>query len=101
MAEVTPNEDARQVFQNFLDGLGLGNMADLINQAVANSWDPSVFTAHVEADPRFKQAFPEIEAARNAGIAMNAGQVLEYRQGVKTMMSEAGMPKNFYDSADD
>ena len=95
------NEDARQVFQNFLDNLGLGHMVDLINEAVVNSWDPSVFTAKVEADARFKQAFPEIDAARKAGIEMNAGQVLEYRTGVKQIMSEAGMPKDFYDSADD
>lgn len=94
-------EDARQVFQGFLDSLGLGHMSDLITKAVTNSWDPATFTAHVEADQRYKDAFPEIAAGRAKGFEMNAGQVLEYRAGVKEVMGRAGMPVNFYNSPDD
>lgn len=96
-------EDARDYWNAQLKtwGLDTPEIQNLLTQTVTNSWSNEKLQTELFNTNSFKTAFPEYEASIRAGHPMDPASILEYRQNVKDVMFNAGLPPGFYDEPKD
>lgn len=95
--------DARDVWAGQLKAWGLDTpeIQDLLTRSVTETMSSEGLKAELFKTNTFNQSFPEYQASIQAGHPMDPGTILEYRQNVKSVMFNAGIPSGFYDSNQD
>lgn len=88
----TAQQGALAQLKDTLAYLGIGNLSQWAwKQIVAGKSQAEILLA-LQQTRTFREAFPEIEARRKAGLSpMNAGQVIQYRQQVRDILNTFGV----------
>lgn len=102
MAELTPGqEDNRQLLQSWLGQFNLSGLGTDVLSYLIDNRSVDYIKLKVLESPTFKQEFPEYQTAIDVGNPMSPAEILSYRETVKTLFTDFGLPSGFYDSKDD
>lgn len=87
-----------QMFKNY----GLSSLAPKIVDFVKRGYGPETITSLLQETPEYKKRFAGNELRRKKGLAvLSPAEYLSTEAAYKQVMSQAGMPANFYDKPED
>lgn len=93
---------ALSVVRETLDRYGLGSMAEWAWGQVQNGREFPEIMLELRTQPAFKQRFRAIEIRQANGLnAVSPETIIEYENRARDLMRSSGLPRGFYDDADD
>ena len=103
MADLTTDQNNQlAVLTEFLKRYNLTGLEGNVKDWIINGYNSERIDLELRGTDTFKQAFPEIEARRAKGLpAVSVDDVVNYRQTVKEVFFNAGLPAGFYDEPQD
>lgn len=101
-AETGANENAIELLKRTFANYGLESLADTITDFVRRGYKSDTISLMLQDTPAYKQRFSANEARKKAGLAvLSPAEYLATEAAYRQVMSAAGLPKGFYDSASD
>ena len=96
------NENAIELLKRTFANYGLESLADTITDFVRRGYKSDTISLMLQDTPAYKQRFAANEARKKAGLAvLSPAEYLATEAAYRQVMSAAGLPKGFYDSASD
>lgn len=94
--------DAFVAISNLFNTYGLGSLAGKIYDYVKNGYSADTITILLQETPEYKKRFAGNEARRKAGLnVLSPAEYIATENSYRQIMSQAGLPKGFYDSTED
>lgn len=101
-ADRTRNSDAKSRIMSVLGEYGLESLSDWVWDQILEGRSDAEIMQDVRGTPEFKTRFPAIEQRTKAGLpALTPGEYVAYERQARQIMRAAGLPEQFYDTAED
>lgn len=94
--------DAYSFLVDEFNQFGLGTLAPTIFNFIKQGYGADTITLLLQDTPEYKQRFAGNELRKKAGLpVLSPAQYLATESSYRAILTNAGMPKNFYDSPED
>lgn len=94
--------DAYMALKTLFDSFGLGSLSGKIFDYVKSGYSADTISILLQDTPEYKKRFAGNEARRKAGLnVLSPSEYIATENSYRQIMSQAGMPKGFYDSSED
>lgn len=101
-ADQTAQQNAYEYLKRVFEGYGLASLAPKILEMIQKGYDPDTIALMLQDTSEYKQRFKANEQRRAKGInVLSPAEYIALERQYRQLMSTAGLPAGFYDSADD
>lgn len=94
--------NAYEAVNNLFSSYGLGSLAPKIYSYIQNGYSADTTSILLQQTPEYQQRFAGNQIRQAKGLpVLSPAQYLQNEQNYRQVMSEAGLPRGFYDQASD
>ena len=94
--ELAAKKTAQQEFRASLTELGLGDLADTVDEMIRNDFTASQIKLELPKQPSYKLRFPGMEALRKAGQAINEATYISMEKGYLQTLGAYGLDAGLF-----
>lgn len=96
------DRDAAVAIGNLFSSYGISTLAPTIVKYIQDGYSSDTISILLQQTPEYKARFPANDARLKAGLpALSPAEYISTEQSYRQIMSAAGLPTGFYDSASD
>lgn len=100
--ERSDNRSAHALIREVLDRYGLGELSQWAWQQLVNGRSHAEVMLELREQPTFKERFKAIDIRRQHGLnPVSPEDIINYETTARDLMRASGLPRGFYDEADD